>query len=400
MLRYQASRIQQEICALAPASSAATHDTRKANSAVATLGFEEGYESEHQSEDLENEEPFAETKEALCFLEIHPIVDIQGVVQVEAPTDALLANVATSTLPHSKPPTAMPLSIHPTPTDIRAQHSVVIPEHLKPPTTMPLSIHPTPTDIRATKSSMSNKHSTLPVRNAANASNRAKDSNTAMLPQEATTRVAMETTAIAEVAEVPLAQPQMLPQTIGTARWCSGAATVSRPYSLVAPSYKVFSHLSDRRQDWVPDSQQTHPLTHHVHVEPATPELISCENPMMPSITGWQASKRTKSKRGSKQTNNMYTCAYCGQIKTSFSGSADSCSRIRIRCECGGRYRDGKLRMHCSWNLANGQRVDNHNGKGWIFVDDKSKQQLQQVTVDAQIAKLQNLMHYEYAKLV
>ena len=350
---------QQEICVLVPASSAATHDTRKA----ATLDFEGGYESE----DLESWEPLPETKEALCFLEIHAIVDIQGAVQVEAPTDALLPNVATQHSPTAEkaalvyarkcqkvsqvrwsaehlapPPIAMPLSIHPPPTDITAQCSVVIPEHLEPPTAMPLSIHPTPTDITAQCSVV-----------------------------------------IPEHLEPPTAMPLSIHPTPTdiTAKESSTSNT------------KMLIWKWNERQGWVPEPQQTHPVAHHVRVEPATPELVSWEGHMMPYVTDWQASKRTKFKRGSKQTNNMYTCAYCGQIKTSFSGSADSGNRrVRIRCECGGRYRDGKLRMHCSWNLANGQRVDNHNGEGWVFVDDKSKQQHQQVTVGAQIAKLQNAL--------
>lgn len=42
-----------------------------------------------------------------------------------------------------------------------------------------------------------------------------------------------------------------------------------------------------------------------------------------------------------------YACGYCGVKKTSCSTGKDG--RVRIRCECGGKHRDGKARMHANW---------------------------------------------------
>lgn len=43
-----------------------------------------------------------------------------------------------------------------------------------------------------------------------------------------------------------------------------------------------------------------------------------------------------------------YTCVYCGVRKTSTSAGVDG--RVRIRCECGGKRRDNKPRMHAMWH--------------------------------------------------
>jgi len=42
-----------------------------------------------------------------------------------------------------------------------------------------------------------------------------------------------------------------------------------------------------------------------------------------------------------------YECGYCSQYKVSTSSGADG--RVRIRCECGGKHRDRKPRMHAKW---------------------------------------------------
>ena len=48
-----------------------------------------------------------------------------------------------------------------------------------------------------------------------------------------------------------------------------------------------------------------------------------------------------------------YECGYCGQCKVSTSSRADG--RVRIRCECGGKHRDNKARMHTKWIARPGQ---------------------------------------------
>lgn len=46
----------------------------------------------------------------------------------------------------------------------------------------------------------------------------------------------------------------------------------------------------------------------------------------------------------------LYQCGYCRAVKSSSSAGADG--RVRIRCECGGKHKDGKARMHANWNLV------------------------------------------------
>merc|ERR1712166_399029 len=46
----------------------------------------------------------------------------------------------------------------------------------------------------------------------------------------------------------------------------------------------------------------------------------------------------------------MYVCNYCGRHKLSASKGQDG--RVRIRCECGGKYKDGVPRMHAQWSAA------------------------------------------------
>lgn len=44
-----------------------------------------------------------------------------------------------------------------------------------------------------------------------------------------------------------------------------------------------------------------------------------------------------------------YQCGYCSRVKDSVSTASDG--RTRIRCECGGKYRDNRPRMHAMWKL-------------------------------------------------
>jgi hypothetical protein len=48
-----------------------------------------------------------------------------------------------------------------------------------------------------------------------------------------------------------------------------------------------------------------------------------------------------------------FECGYCGGLKVSGSNGTDG--RIRVRCECGGRHRDNKPRMHAKWIPRPGQ---------------------------------------------
>lgn len=61
---------------------------------------------------------------------------------------------------------------------------------------------------------------------------------------------------------------------------------------------------------------------------------------------GYMRSKAHEAK-GSEQD---YACGYCGHARTSASACSDG--RVRIRCACGGKHRDGKPRMHANWKLV------------------------------------------------
>merc|ERR1711934_51902 len=49
-----------------------------------------------------------------------------------------------------------------------------------------------------------------------------------------------------------------------------------------------------------------------------------------------------------------YKCGYCGRLKTSLSTGQDG--RVRIRCECGGKHKDDKPRMHAMWHRCTHKR--------------------------------------------
>merc|ERR1711998_653218 len=45
----------------------------------------------------------------------------------------------------------------------------------------------------------------------------------------------------------------------------------------------------------------------------------------------------------------QFLCSYCGELRISTLAACVRGDRIRIRCECGGKHRDHKLRMHACW---------------------------------------------------
>lgn len=50
-----------------------------------------------------------------------------------------------------------------------------------------------------------------------------------------------------------------------------------------------------------------------------------------------------------------YQCGYCHHIRTSASACSDG--RVRIRCACGGKHRDGNPRMHAFWKPVKGHII-------------------------------------------
>lgn len=50
-----------------------------------------------------------------------------------------------------------------------------------------------------------------------------------------------------------------------------------------------------------------------------------------------------------------YQCGYCHHIRTSASACSDG--RVRIRCACGGKHRDGNPRMHANWKPVKGHII-------------------------------------------
>merc|ERR1711871_1669649 len=47
------------------------------------------------------------------------------------------------------------------------------------------------------------------------------------------------------------------------------------------------------------------------------------------------------------KTLKYYKCNYCGRVL--LSASEGQAGRVRIRCPCGGKHRDGVSRMHAHW---------------------------------------------------
>jgi len=85
---------------------------------------------------------------------------------------------------------------------------------------------------------------------------------------------------------------------------------------------------------------------------PTSRELVSCAA---------RDDSRRSCKRQTKESavgRYMYVCSYCKRHKLSASKGQDG--RVRIRCECGGRHRDGTPRMHAQWSAANGDDQESH----------------------------------------
>merc|ERR1712086_438071 len=85
---------------------------------------------------------------------------------------------------------------------------------------------------------------------------------------------------------------------------------------------------------------------------PTSRELVSCAA---------REDSRRSCKRQTKESavgRYMYVCSYCKRHKLSASKGQDG--RVRIRCECGGRHRDGTPRMHAQWSAANGDDQESH----------------------------------------
>eukprot|EP00656_Telonema_subtile_P056321 TRINITY_DN8967_c0_g1_i2.p1 TRINITY_DN8967_c0_g1~~TRINITY_DN8967_c0_g1_i2.p1 ORF type:complete len:241 (-),score=22.22 TRINITY_DN8967_c0_g1_i2:45-767(-) len=85
-----------------------------------------------------------------------------------------------------------------------------------------------------------------------------------------------------------------------------------------------------------------------------------------PGTDGYMRSKAHEA-RGVEQ---KYLCGYCANVRTSASACGDG--RVRIRCNCGGKHKDGTLRMHANWSplvtmaapMANGAHHKHLQGSG------------------------------------
>jgi len=109
---------------------------------------------------------------------------------------------------------------------------------------------------------------------------------------------------------------------------------------------------------------QTHPRIKHTHTlkrarskdcTTALPKSYSQVTDLSwGSVTSAQTAAAPATKR-TKGTGHKYICGYCSKVKTSASACSDG--RVRIRCECGGQYQDGKARMHATWSPLDPQAV-------------------------------------------
>ena len=87
---------------------------------------------------------------------------------------------------------------------------------------------------------------------------------------------------------------------------------------------------------------------------PTSRELVSCAA----REDSRRSCKRQTKESAVAEDRYMYVCHYCRRHKLSASKGQDG--RVRIRCECGGRHRDGTPRMHAQWSAANGDDQESH----------------------------------------
>jgi len=90
--------------------------------------------------------------------------------------------------------------------------------------------------------------------------------------------------------------------------------------------------------------------------------LESAKALMPASAEGGEGGEEEDGEEGNKMRYVEYECGYCSQFKVSTSSGADG--RVRIRCECGGKHRDNKPRMHAKWVARPGRGGTQEELKG------------------------------------
>lgn len=101
----------------------------------------------------------------------------------------------------------------------------------------------------------------------------------------------------------------------------------------------------------VPAVVQARPAPQKKAPAAAKPKAIVVSDAPVVHREGYMRSKAHEA-RGVEQD---YACGYCGHARTSASACSDG--RVRIRCACGGKHRDGKPRMHANWKPVTGKVV-------------------------------------------
>lgn len=89
--------------------------------------------------------------------------------------------------------------------------------------------------------------------------------------------------------------------------------------------------------------------------------VVKCEHrPAEGSATSYRAADARDGARGSAGRGSMppkasskssaptFRCNYCGKLKQSSCKPSDG--RVRIRCMCGGKHKDGESRLHTHWS--------------------------------------------------
>jgi len=103
--------------------------------------------------------------------------------------------------------------------------------------------------------------------------------------------------------------------------------------------------------EWQPSSAKARRLVKQVKPSMGN-QIHGQQMPRAASLNDLQELKASTATGSLGQEYMEYECGYCLTRKVSTSSGSDG--RVRIRCECGGKYRDNVARMHAKWTSRPG----------------------------------------------
>ena len=118
-------------------------------------------------------------------------------------------------------------------------------------------------------------------------------------------------------------------------------------YGLVHPLDRYGGEHDPMRRKRARPSSEHGPCNSAWICPPGSYSVLRDPNPA--SVARPHTNKRPKTTSSQPKIERTYRCGYCSKEKKSASQSADG--HVRIRCECGGQFRDGKTRLHATWVL-------------------------------------------------